>query len=203
MKSLQLVALAASLVYASAWADDTDQAVEHEVKIKVVVAGDGTDSPTEVNWTNHDPNIDLDNMQVGESQSIVDDDGRSILVTRQEDGLRFDVDGKSVVVPDFADVRGGPHGTSMAFVSADGITEFDHDVDVTIVGGGEGHAMASPVAGGTMIVTKEPLDQATQDGIRSLLQSSGNTEEVTFIDRNGSSNGYRHRIVRKTIEVEK
>lgn len=203
MNSLRLAALAAILISGAVLADDTDPQIEHKTKIQVVVAGDGRQAPTEINWTSSASGIDLNALQIGESQSIVADDGRSILVTKQEDGLRFDVDGESVVVPDIGnvnDIHGGPHVTNMAFVSADGVTEFDHDVDVTFVADGlaEGHAMAS--AGGTMIMTKEPLDQATQDSIKSLLQSSGNNDEVTFID-SGTAGGRQLHVVKKTVEV--
>ena len=40
-----------------------------------------------------DLGFDLDEMQVGESRSIVDESGQSILVTRGEEGFSLNIDG--------------------------------------------------------------------------------------------------------------
>jgi len=188
MKTLQLAALAATIVFGSALADDSEQVVEKELKIQMAVT---SDDGTAMNWTSTDPNMDLHNLQIGETRSIVDDSGRSILVTKVEEGLRFDVDGESVVLPDM-----GAPGGHMAFVSSDG---GDHDFDVQVIG--SGHAMASAVSDGVMIITGEPLDAATQESIRAVLQSAGNNDDVTFID--GSSRGHdgNVHVISKKIEI--
>lgn len=196
MKTLKLAALATCVMVGTALADDSGQATDHEMKMQIIVSGDGSDGDNVINWTSNDPNVDLHNMQVGESQAIVDDSGRSVLVTKQADGLRFDVDGESVVVPDM----GGMHGTTMTFVSADGMETVDHDIDVQVFG--EGHAMASPVSDGVMIITAEPLDAATQESIRSLLQSAGNNDEVNFIDRSSGHGDGQVKVIRKTVEIK-
>jgi len=36
------------------------------------------------------------NMQVGDNRSVVDKNGRSILVTRAEENFSFDIDGKTI-----------------------------------------------------------------------------------------------------------
>jgi hypothetical protein len=193
MKLLRLALLATTIIFAAAPAYAQEE--QHEIKMQVIVSGDGSDSENVINWTSNDPNIDLQNMQIGESQAIVDESGRSVLVTKEADGLRFDVDGESVVIPDM----GAMHGSTMTLVSADGMTTMDHDIDVQVVGGG--HAMASPVTEGVMIITKEPLDATTQESIRSLLLSIGNDDEVTFIDGSGGPN--RHvKVIRKTVELK-
>jgi hypothetical protein len=46
-----------------------------------------------------DLGVDLHDMQEGENQAIVDEQGRTILITREADGFRFDVDGKSIKMP--------------------------------------------------------------------------------------------------------
>jgi hypothetical protein len=194
MNTLKLAILASSMIVGAALADDAAQTAEKEMTIQVVVAGDGTGEGATINWTSNDPNMDLHNMQIGESQSIVDDAGRAILVTKVEEGLKFDVDGESVVIPDM-----GEHGTHMALISADGINGIDHDVDVQVIG--SGHAMASPVTDGVMIITSEPLDAATQESIRAVLQSAGNNDEVTFIDGGNSGGDGTVRVVRKKVEI--
>jgi len=194
MNSLRLAFLATTIIFVAAPAYAQEE--EHEIKMQVIVSGDGSESENVINWTSNDPNIDFQNMQVGESQAIVDESGRSVLVTKEADGLRFDVDGESVVIPDMGDM----HGSTMTMVSADGMVDIDHDIDVQLIGGG--HAMASPVTEGVMIITKEPLDATTQESIRSLLQSVGNNDEVTFIDGNNGPGGRHVKVIRKTVELK-
>lgn len=201
MNTLKLAVLGTSMIFGTAFADDIDVDTGHEVRIEVIVADGDMGEATAINWINTNPDIDLHNMQVGESQSIVDESGRSILVTREENGLRFEVDGKSVVVPDMGEIHGTSmvHGSTAAFVLADGTQDIDHDFDIEVVS--DGHDMATPVAGGVMIVTKEPLDASTQESIRSVLQSAGNTDEVTFIDRSGAGGARHVKVIRKKVEL--
>jgi hypothetical protein len=196
MNTLKLAVLGVSMIFGSALADDTDVDTGHEVQIEVIVADGDMSDATTIDWTNTNPDIDLQNMQVGESQSIVDDSGRSILVTKEENGLRFNVDGKSVLMPEFGEVHGAH---MMTLVSTDGAQSVDHGFDIEVMGGG--HAMASPVADGVMIVTKEPLDASTQESIRSVLQSAGNTDEVTFIDGSAAGSGRHVKVIRKKVEL--
>ena len=197
MKTLNLAALAVTIIFGTALANA--QETEHEIKMQIIVTGDGSDGENVINWTSNDPNIDLQNMQIGESQAIVDDSGRSILVTKEAEGLRFDIDGESIVIPDFGEME-NVHGTTMAFASTDGMQTIDHDIDVQIIGAG--HAMASPVTDGVMIITSEPLDASTQETIRSVLLSAGNDDDVTFIDGSDGGSGPHVKVLRKTIEIK-
>ena len=192
MKTLIRAVVATSLLSGVAIAQDETVQVDQAIKIHVV-NGDSAGDGFTLDWTSSDPDMDLENMQIGESRSFVDDDGRSIVVTRQEDGMNFNVDGESIVMPHFENA----HTTSVAMISADGVSSIDHDVDVQVIDGG--HMMASPVTQGVMIVTKDPLDAATQESIRAVLQSAGNTDEITFIDRGGADQQVK--VVRKTIEI--
>lgn len=65
-------------------------------------------------------------MQVGETQSIVDESGRSVLITREEQGFKFEVDGKTVILPEM-----GAAGEYMTFIDGSDITA---DFDVEIIG---------------------------------------------------------------------
>jgi hypothetical protein len=200
MKTLKLAALAATMVFASAMADETDQGGEREMKIQVMMTGDGGDDATTINWTSSDPNMDLHNMQIGESRSIVDDSGRAILVTKVEEGLRFDVDGKSVVMPDV-----GTHAGYATFASLDGNHSAEENFDVAVVGAG--HAMATPVvmagppADGVTIITREPLDAATQESIRAVLMSAGHDDEVSFIAGGSATGAGNVRVIQRQVEV--
>ena len=196
MKTLKLASLAATIIFGTALVNA--QETEHEIKMQIIVTGDGSDGEHVVNWSSSDPNIDFQSMQVGESQAIVDDSGRSVLVTKEADGLRFDVDGESIVIPDMGHIDGMGE-SHMAFISAEGLEDIEHNIDVQVIG--DAHAMASPVTDGVMIITKEPLDATTQESIRSLLQSVGNNDEVTFIDGSSDGNGRHVKVIRKTVEI--
>ena len=116
--------------------------------------------------------FDLHSMQEGENRSIIDESGRSILITRGADGFTFNVDGEIVEMPV---LFGEHHG--MAW-SEDG-----DEVDVNV------HVMhRAKIArmhgmDGTMIISRDPIDDATQQAIKSLLESAGYESEVNFIDR--------------------
>ncbi|MDJ0904960.1 MAG: hypothetical protein QNI96_02970 [Woeseiaceae bacterium] len=68
-----------------------------------------------------DLGVDLHEMQEGENQAIVDDQGRTILITREADGFRFDVDGKSIKMP----MLHGDHETMKKI-------HVEHDEDVHV-----------------------------------------------------------------------
>lgn len=118
--------------------------------------------------------IDLSDMQMGESRSIVGESGRSVLVTRVANGLELNVDGRIVEVPDFAESPDFVHPAANDAVSVD--QELIRAVHVVDAG--------SAVVGddGIVIVSPGRIDDATRDGIRSLLSSAGHADDVTFLD---------------------
>ena len=168
-----------------------DPAIEQETKIELIVADEVGDKATRIDWTSNDPNIDFMSMQVGESQSIVDESGRNILVTKEEGGLRFNVDGESIIVPDMGEMHG--EHMAIAMVAADGSTTLERDIDVNVI-----HGNATATAPGAMIITDKPLDAATQDSIRSLLQSAGEND-VKFVA--SDSENRQIKVIRKQVEV--
>jgi len=176
MKLLTLAALAALMTFGTAMA----QEVEKKMEIKVVVSGDGPDEASAVRWVSDD----VDDLAVGESRTIENESGKTVTITRAEEGLNFDVDGKTVMVPDM-----GEHGTHMAFVG-DGTMQEDIDVQVT----GDAHVMRAHHPEGVTIISGTPLDESVRESIRSVLISAGSNEEVTFID--GSEDG-NHVVVKK------
>lgn len=114
--------------------------------------------------------FDLQDLQVGESRAVVDDAGRNILITRTSEGYDFDVDGKSISMPAFDGHAG--------LVQAGGISAGNFDVEIM---GDNMHFMDSAINGIT-IIAPTPLDESTKASIRSLLQSAGRSETVTFVD---------------------
>ncbi len=188
MKTLKVLAWAVTLIFSAAAAE-----VEEKQVMKIVVAGDSSGDSTAIHWFSDDSDFDMQAMQLGETHSIVDESGRSILITREAEGFKFDVDGETVVVPDF-DID-APH---MAFMGGSDFST-DVDVDVEIVGGYS--MMSSHDSSGVTIISGEALDASTRESIKAVLQSAGRDDEVTFIDGSGAADGNHVRVIRKNIEI--
>jgi hypothetical protein len=189
MRSLILTVLSTSLILAAAASAD----VEEKREMKIVVAGPMGDETTSIHWIGSgDSGFDMHGMQVGETRSIVDESGRTVLITREEEGFKLEVDGKTVVLPEI-----GAAGEYMTFVEGSDVTA---DFDVEIVG----NHVATPVHGGNTvtIISDEPLDATTQESIKAVLQSAGRDETVTFIDGSGTSDGRHVKVIRKRVEIE-
>ncbi len=183
MNTLRLAALAILLVVGTAAAQEDGR----KMQIKVMVAGEGNDEASELSWSSSDLDFDMQDLAIGETRTMENESGELVTITRAEDGISLEVDGKSIMMPDM-----GVHGTHMAFVDAGAIHEainIDLDTDV--------HVMKEHHPDGVTIVSGKPLDQSVKDSIRSVLISAGNNEEVTFID--GSQDG--RRVMVKKIEV--
>ncbi len=192
MNNLKLVALAALMTFGAAAAQDV--AVEKKVEIRIMTSGDGGDDATSVHWVSDDTGFDMEDLAVGESRTLDNESGKTVTVTREEDGFSFNVDGKTITMPVM-----GPHGPHMAFHGAPGdpmepgepLAPGDPvDIDVRIMG-------APHHADGVTIISGKPLDDSVKESIRSVLISAGNDEEVIFID---GSDGGRHMTVKK-VEI--
>ncbi len=167
-----------------------------EMKMKVVVVEDGGDGEIRIDLDSDDIGFNLEELQEGESRSIVDKAGRSIVVTRKADGFTFDVDGKTIDMP----MLGGDHN-KLVWVDEDG----DTDVDVHIMKNatfiGEDHM------GSTMIMSADPIDEATQQVIKSALESAGHDSEVNFVTHgahHGAVHGGDHqvKVIKKIVEIK-
>ena len=141
----------------------------------IEVVGDDSTDATSFFFNSDDLGFDLDEMQVGETRSVIDESGKSILITRNEDGFSFNVDGEVIDLPNFADEEhGGMHWIS----EGDG-----SDVNVHVMRNVETTTMSD--MGGTVILSSGPIDDATQQAIKSLLESAGYDSDVDFIDHEG------------------
>lgn len=169
-------------------AASADEAAKRELKIAI---DDGTpDGQLFINLDDAD-SVSLHDMQVGESRSIVDESGRSILVTRTVEGLEMNVDGRIIDLPELG-------GASTLHPAADGETVNVEEKMIFV-------SRDSGVdAAGITIISGEAIDAATQDGIRALLSSAGHGSDVHFIDRSslhvtdgeGHAGGIHHREIR-------
>ena len=132
--------------------------------------------------------FDPHELQEGESRSIVDDSGRAILITKHADGLEFQVDGKTIKMPllEGAGIGYATDYQAMGVAAA-------QPVDVRVVS--DQTAEVSHGMDGITILSGKPLDQATQESIRSVLLSAGHSGEVRFVDR-----GHAVKMVRMKVD---
>lgn len=113
-----VISIAAIALFGAAVAQE-----ETRMKIKVFSDESGHEA-VRLDLDSDDLGFDLHEMQEGESQAIVDDEGRTILVTRTADGHEFDVDGKKISLPLL-------DGDPEQFLMLHG--EHDENVDVQVV----------------------------------------------------------------------
>ena len=98
---------------------------QDEARVKIEVkTDDGHGDGFHIALDGDDLGVNLHEMQEGENQAIVDEQGRTILITREADGFRFDVDDKSIKMP----LLNGNHESTMKIHS-----EHDENVEVHVV----------------------------------------------------------------------
>ncbi len=170
------VFVAAALFATTAFSGDK----HHKTEIKVVAGGSGNEAIVVLD--SDELGFDPYEMQVGENRSFVDKSGRAVLVTRSEDGLTIEADGKTIDVTAF----GGAHDQA---VRVHGNADM-HDIDVKVLH----DTMIVDVAASdaVMIFSGKEIDDATQQLIRSALESAGHSN-VSFAG--GSDGGGLHQIV--------
>jgi hypothetical protein len=167
-----------------------------QMKMKIAVVEDDGHGDVRIELDSDDIGFSLEELQEGESRSIVDKSGQPIVVTRKADGFTFDVDGKTIDMP----MLGGDHD-SKVWVSKDG----DADVDFHIMKNAT--FISKDHMDGTMIMSAEPIDEATQQVIKSALMSAGHDSEVHFITHethHSAGHGGKHqvKVVKKVVEVQ-
>lgn len=186
MKTLKFLAVAMTLVFGAAALAD----VEEKHQMTIVIESESPDGTADFTWISDDPGFDMESMQVGETQSIVDESGKSVLITREVDGFSFNIDGETIVMPNMSD-----HPVHLAFV--DGM-DVGGDIDIEVIG--DHRMMSAHASNGVTIITGEALDASTQESIKAVLLSVGRGEDVTFIDASGGD-GKQVRIMKKQIEI--
>jgi hypothetical protein len=169
---------------------------DHHAKVEIKVISDDGDGNTHLVLDSDEMGFNLHDMQVGENQSVIDKEGRAVLITRTEDGFAFEVDGKTIDMPDIT----APDANSVVVGDFEFATETD--VDVHVIRNHIGtppapHAMAG--MDGVMIVSGKKIDEATQQVIRIALETAGH-ESVHFAAGHGGG-PHQVRVVSKVIEV--
>ncbi len=190
MKSARILLLAMALGLASsAFASE-------ETHMKIAVVKDDGDGDIRVELDSDDIGFNLDELQVGESRSVVDKSGQSILISRTADGYTFNVDGETIDMP----MLGGDH-EELVWVDEDGETDVDFHVMRKAKFVGEDHM------GTTMIMSAEPIDETTQQVIKSALESAGHEGEVHFVThemhhKGRHGDGHQVKVIKKVVEAE-
>jgi hypothetical protein len=173
---------------------------EIHTKIVISVKDDGGGDDVYFELDSDEIGFNLHDMQVGENRSIIDKSGKSILVTREENGYRFDVDGKTVNMPVFD----GEHDGA---ISAVGGAVDDVDIHVMRLDG-QPHmrTMTSrsgmPEMEGVMIISEKSIDDATQQQIKTLLESTGHGSDVRFVGGDQGHGGLHGvRVIEKSVDL--
>jgi hypothetical protein len=155
----------------------------------IEVAGDTAANGVSFRLDSDELGFDLDEMQMGETRSVVDESGRAIMITRSETGFSFNVDGETIELPHFADMD----GEDLHWVGKGD----DADVNVQVVRKHVNTTMSDTNA--TVIFSPQPIDAATRASIQSILEAAGYGSEVEFIDHEGSDDG--HIFIKKVEKV--
>ena len=159
---------------------EEDVQTRFDIQVKT---DDGTE-PVVIAFSSDDVDFDIMDLQVGENRSFIDDQGRTVFVTKQEDGLKLEVDGSAVEIPQFA----GEHGLAIAHAGQHSDIDFEVKRDVRIEMLGDG---------GVTILSGKEIDEVTRQSIESILQSGGH-EKVNFILAGEPGQHRIHKIIRKT-----
>lgn len=184
--------VAVSAVALTAFAGDKPHS-----RISIATIDDATQEEVRVDLDSETLGFELRDLQEGENRSVVDKNGQNVLITRESEGFRFDVDGKTIRMPLFeVEHHGGPGG----FVHAPGINKEVHIVRAH--GGPMPPMMGGPK--GIVIMSGDPIDDATQQAIKSLLESAGHDSDVHFVERlmppHAPGNGFK--VIEKRVEVK-
>lgn len=157
---------------------------ESKTKIAITVVSDESGDKTRVELDGDELGFNLDDMQVGENRSVVDKNGQPVLITREVDGYKLEINGKTVRIPE---IYTGMHGG-------------DPDIDAQVMK----NVRIESIDGSDniMILSGKPIDDATRQAIKSLLESAGHGSEVHFIDHEAGERGHvKFRNVHKRVEV--
>ena len=167
-----------------------------EKKAQIIIAVDGDDGGKQVmHFVGDDAGTVLDDLEVGEKQTLTDTDGRQVTVQRTADGMVFEVDGQTIEMPEI-------HGEHHVEIHAAG-----HGKEVQIEERREVRIVKSDGDSGVTVISREAIDEATRERIRQALRDSGRKDEVTFVDTTdledaaGAGTRKEVRVIRKNREV--
>jgi len=167
---------------------------EHKVKIEVAVTGDGEEHKS-FEW--HGDGSEIDDLEVGESKTITDDDGNEVTMTRTEDGLEIEVEGKNI---ELMHMGSDIDVDVMHDKGANVVIHGEHDSeDVTIEKHKRVKIIRSHDKDGVTIISSDAIDEETRARLEEVLKDAGTDGTVMFIDGSelsGDEQAQRKREVR-------
>lgn len=186
----------AALIGVSAVALTAFAGDKHDMQISIATIDDATQEEVRVDLDSKTLGFNLRDMQEGENRAVVDKNGQNVLITREAEGFKFDVNGKSIQMPLLEVVHHGGPGNR--------VHAPDVDREVHIVHAHDGPM--PPVMGGPdgiVVMSGKPIDRATREAIKSLLESAGHDSDVHFVERMMAprDGGDGIRIIEKRVEV--
>ena len=172
---------------------------EHRTHIKIEVDGDKAEHRV-IEFDSQDSDINLHDLEVGETRTLTDKSGQEVVVTRTEGGMEFDVEGETIelnhVIGDFD----GEHEIEI-------IRDGHETEDVIVKKHKKVRMIKTQDSSGVTIISGDEIDDATRAKIEAALKEAGKDGDVQFID--GSELGgeaqahgeHEVRIIRKEIDV--
>ena len=173
--ALAVLPAVALMLAVPAWAGD---AVERHVKIKVM-----TDEGGEMT------ELDLSDLQVGETRWITSDSGKDISITREEDGYRLDIDGEETFIGSPGD---GMHNRIMVQAMGHGDGEGLHEAmqSVWVTDDHKVIHLDTEGADGVFISGLGDLDENQKADIIDALRAAGVDKEVHFSPSGGGAHSF-------------
>ena len=175
---------------------------EHKMKIEVAISGDGEEHNT-FEW--HGDGSELNDLEVGESKTIIDDDGNEVMMTRTEDGLEIEVDGKNI---ELMHMGGDIDIDVLHEKGANVVIHGEHDSeDVTIEKHKRVKIIKSHDGDGVTIISSDTIDEDTRARLEEVLKDAGTDGTVMFIDGSelsGDEQAQRKRevrVIKKEVDV--
>lgn len=154
----------------------------HETHIKIKVDSDGD----VFEWHSDDSDLDLDGLEVGETRTLTSKDGKEATVTRTEDGLVFEADGKTIDIMKL-------HGDSgIPALHGDHDVVIDTEKRIKIIKSGGNEAVT--------IISAAGIDADKKARIEAALEEAGVDGEILFLD-GGELHEDGHAEVKREVRV--
>ena len=190
MTTKPAAALAGLLVLASFTLSQAGNDNHHVIKVKVDDGSSG--APIEVRLDSRETGFVPADLAVGETRTIQDDQGRNILVTRTDDGLTINVDGREIVLPEPPqppEAPVAPGAVFMAFDSDESVTAHDLRIE------------SDTSANGATVIVGPEIDEAARNAIRDAILATGAVDDVSII---GSDAGKEVRVIKvhRTVQSD-
>ena len=175
---------------------------EHRTHIKIAVDDNGTRQQSFM-FDSDDAGFDLQGLAVGETRAVTDASGNVANISRTEGGFEVEVAGETIVLgdPGLGDLGAEQDFAMHMHGDAHAV---DVDTDVVIEGARKIRIVKTGDADNITVISGGAIDEATRQRIREALASSGEENEVEFIDSTEFNADGAHkevRVIRKEIDV--